>query len=39
MGQVAVAEHSLNVLTQLTVYEGQSISNDLLGVLSIPGKR
>lgn len=31
MGQVEGTEHGLNALTQLTVYEGKSISNDLLG--------
>jgi len=29
MGQVEGTEHGLNVLTELTVYEGESISNDL----------
>lgn len=31
MGQVEGTEHGLNGLTELTVYEGKSISNDLLG--------
>lgn len=31
MGQVEGTEHGLNALTELTVYEGKSISNDLLG--------
>lgn len=31
MGQVEGTEHSLNALMELTVYEGKSISDDLLG--------
>lgn len=31
MGWVGGTEHGLNALTELTVYEGKSISNDLLG--------
>ena len=30
IGQVEGTEHSLNARTELTVYEGKSISNDLL---------